>query len=69
MLRKIFLKKTNKKIKLGRWGTDASFLQSDFSNHDHCGSKVCQTFFVEKNSIPKKQKIDKRTLYLYPFLL
>ena len=69
MIRRLLFKKTIKKIKLGRWGTEASFLQSDFSNHDHCGSKVCQTYFVKKKSIPKKKKIDKKTLYLYPFLL
>lgn len=52
MLRRIFLKKSNNPIKLGRWGTSLKnendnnssqdfYLQTDLSNHDHCGSDIC----------------------------
>ena len=51
MLRRLFFKKTNNPIKLGRWGTSINredeknnsenYLQADLSNHDHCGSDIC----------------------------
>ena len=52
MLRRIFFKKSNNPIKLGRWGTSLKnenddnssqnlYLQTDLSNHDHCGSDIC----------------------------
>ena len=57
MLRKLFFKKKNNPIKLGRWGTsinrendhenneknNENYLQADLSNHDHCGSDICGT--------------------------
>lgn len=52
MLRRIFFRKSNNPIKLGRWGTSLKnendknsfqnlYLQTDLSNHDHCGSDIC----------------------------
>ena len=78
MLRRIFFKKSNNPIKLGRWGTSLKnendnnssqdfYLQTDLSNHDHCGSDICgapsntkssnninksnSTFFVGKKNL------------------
>lgn len=69
MLRLLFnRKRLREPMKLGRWGIHNDFKQVDFSNHDHCGSKICERYFVKR----EKQRnsfaaIDKETLYLYPF--
>ena len=81
MLRRIFFKKSNKPIKLGRWGTSLKnenddnssqnlYLQTDLSNHDHCGSDICgapsnsksykssnSTFFVGKKKLSSKKNL------------
>jgi hypothetical protein len=79
MLRRIFFKKSNNPIKLGRWGTSLKnenssqnlYLQTDLSNHDHCGSDICgapsnskssinksnSTFFVGKKKLSSKKNL------------
>jgi len=63
MLRRIFFRKSNNPIKLGRWGTSLKnendknsfqnlYLQTDLSNHDHCGSDICGSPSNTKSQSP-----------------
>ena len=80
MLRRLITGKKNNPTKLGRWGTNKAFLQHDFSNHDHCGSEVCEKYFqkkFEKDNLDKNIKknkvkyevdeIDENNIYYIPF--
>tara|TARA_B100001093_G_scaffold299276_1_gene285366 strand:+ start:548 stop:799 length:252 start_codon:yes stop_codon:yes gene_type:complete len=80
MIRRILTGKKDIPIKLGRWGTNEAFLQTDLSNHDHCGSEICGKYFqkkskeknldinTKKNKVKYKvDEIDENNIYYIPF--
>tara|TARA_B100001093_G_C26448668_1_gene851312 strand:+ start:202 stop:417 length:216 start_codon:yes stop_codon:yes gene_type:complete len=67
MLRRLLTGKKNNPIKLGRWGTNKAFLQQDQSNHDHCGSDVCKTYFDKNKNIQSDKNNKEQSEYFLPF--
>ena len=42
ILKKFNFKSKDNRILLGRWGHKNTYLKADYSNHDHCGDKICK---------------------------
>ena len=53
---KNILKKNEKKILLGRWGTCGKDIKNIYANHDHCGDIICKDPINIKNLLENKNK-------------